>query len=63
MNRRSNFILDLFNIDFGNRFELSEGVLRGELMRWTRSIWIFLFFFFGTEIEFPKDRIDKLYEL
>lgn len=63
MNRRSNFILDLFNIDFGNRFELSEGVLRGELMRWTRSIWIFLFFFFGTEIEFPKDRIDELYEL
>lgn len=35
-----------------------KGVLRDELMRWTRNIWIF--FFFGTEIEFPKDRIDEL---
>lgn len=82
MNYPSNFILNFFDrrllsINFGNHFELNEGVKGGALIRWTRIFGLFfrysifkfcfrvLIFFFGTwiEIEFQKDRIDELYIL
>lgn len=64
MNYPSNFILNFFDrrllsINFGNHFELNEGVKESALIRWTRIFGLFfrysifkfcfrvLIFFFG----------------
>lgn len=46
MNYPSNFILNFFDrrllsINFGNHFELNEGVKGGALIRWTRIFGLF----------------------